>query len=101
MFAPSFFTGHLIKRFGVLNIIFYGALFGAACIVINLNGTSVNHFWFALFLLGVSWQSVNYIAIPAIIGILISLFWLYSVDKITHTQPNSEILGNTTNSVES
>ncbi|MFK5949792.1 MAG: MFS transporter [Methylococcales bacterium] len=56
MFAPSFFTGHLIKRFGVLNIMFYGAVFGAACIVINLNGTSVNHFWFALFLLGVSWN---------------------------------------------
>ncbi len=56
MFAPSFFTGHLIRRFGIYNILFMGVLFGIACVVINLNGNSVNHYWPALFLLGLSWN---------------------------------------------
>ncbi|MEF8752717.1 MAG: MFS transporter [Accumulibacter sp.] len=34
MFAPSFFTGHLIARFGVINVLFAGAALMAACIVI-------------------------------------------------------------------
>ncbi|UCH53309.1 MAG: MFS transporter [Pseudomonadota bacterium] len=56
MFAPSFFTGHLIKRFGVLNMLIAGAVLNAACVVVNLSGTSVLHFWSALFLLGVGWN---------------------------------------------
>lgn len=56
MFAPSFFTGNLIKRFGLLIVMFTGALLGALCIIINLNGTSVYHFWSALLLLGISWN---------------------------------------------
>lgn len=56
MFAPSFFTGHLIQRFGLLQIMMLGALLGLACIVINLAGTSVMHFWIALLLLGISWN---------------------------------------------
>lgn len=56
MFAPSFFTGHLIKRFGLLKIMFIGGLAGISCVGINLMGTSINHFWLALFLLGISWN---------------------------------------------
>lgn len=56
MFAPSFVTGHLIKRFGVLNILLTGALLNLACVAINLLGTEVAHFWAALFLLGVGWN---------------------------------------------
>ncbi len=56
MFAPSFFTGHLIRRFGVLNIMLIGGLMGVACVIVNLLGTSVPHFWFALLLLGISWN---------------------------------------------
>jgi MFS family permease len=56
MFAPSFFTGHLIKRFGVLPILFTGALLNFACIAIALGGVSVMHFWWALTLLGVGWN---------------------------------------------
>lgn len=56
MFAPSFFTGHLIKRFGLLKIMFMGGLAGISCVAINLMGTSVNHFWLALLLLGISWN---------------------------------------------
>jgi MFS family permease len=56
MFVPSFFTGSLIKRFGTHRIIALGALLNLACAAINLNGTSVTHFWVALILLGVGWN---------------------------------------------
>lgn len=56
MFVPSFFTGHLIRRFGVLNIILTGTLFGVVCVLINLNGDTLWHFWTALVLLGISWN---------------------------------------------
>lgn len=56
MFAPSFVTGHLIKRYGVLNIMLVGALLGVACMAVNLAGSSVWHFWTALLLLGISWN---------------------------------------------
>ncbi len=56
MFAPSFFTGHLIRRFGVLNVMLAGALLNIACVAVNLAGTDVPHFWLALTLLGVGWN---------------------------------------------
>lgn len=56
MFAPSFFTGDIIKRFGVLKVIFTGTALMAVCIAIALDGISVMHFWWALFLLGVGWN---------------------------------------------
>lgn len=56
MFAPSFVTGHLIRRFGVLNIMLTGVLLNILCVVVNLNGTALPHFWLALFCLGVGWN---------------------------------------------
>jgi len=56
MFAPSFFTGSIIQRFGVLNVMIVGALLGLACMAINLVGHSVWHFWMALVALGISWN---------------------------------------------
>ncbi|MEJ2449558.1 MAG: MFS transporter [Gammaproteobacteria bacterium] len=56
MYVPSFFTGHLIHRFGGIRIMLLGALAGLACVAINLTGTSVTHFWIALSLLGISWN---------------------------------------------
>ncbi|MBI1422458.1 MAG: MFS transporter [Gammaproteobacteria bacterium] len=56
MYVPSFFTGHLIHRFGSLRIVLVGALAGLACVAINLAGTTVTHFWIALTLLGISWN---------------------------------------------
>ena len=56
MFAPSFFTGSLIQRFGVLRIMFAGALFGIACVAINLAGEQFVHFLIALIFLGLSWN---------------------------------------------
>lgn len=56
MFAPSFFTGHLIRRFGVLPVILAGGLLNGVCIAINLTGTSLAHFTVALFALGIGWN---------------------------------------------
>lgn len=56
MFAPSFFTGHLINRYGCANIMLLGGLAAAACVAINLAGQSNLHFWAALVLLGLSWN---------------------------------------------
>ncbi len=56
MFAPSFFTGHLIRRFGVTAIILVGCLFCAAAMTMNLMGIDVMHFWGGLFAIGVGWN---------------------------------------------
>jgi MFS family permease len=56
MFAPSFVTGSLIKRFGVLNVMLAGVVLNFACIGIALAGVDVPNFWAALFLLGVGWN---------------------------------------------
>ena len=137
MFAPSFFTGNIIQRFGVLNVILVGAILAIVCVVINLMGQTVWHFWTALVALGISWnflfigatalltetyraeekskaqgfndfavftlvtiaslsagmlqhklgwEMVNYGAIPFIVIIIMSVFWLIRVtdDKRTH-----------------
>jgi len=56
MFAPSFVTGHLIHRYGVLKIMFVGGLLGFGCVAANLLGNTVTHYWIGLTLLGVSWN---------------------------------------------
>ena len=56
MFAPSFFTGSLIKRFGVLRIMGCGVAILFACIAVALSGQQVRHFWWALVLLGLGWN---------------------------------------------
>lgn len=56
MFAPGFFTGHLIKRFGTLSIMGVGVLLNLLCIVIALSGVDLHQFLIALFVLGVGWN---------------------------------------------
>jgi len=56
MFAPSFFTGHLIARFGVYGVIAVGAALILSCVGINLSGTGFAHYITALVLLGVGWN---------------------------------------------
>lgn len=56
MFAPGFFTGHLIKRFGALPVMGAGVVLNLACIAIALSGLELHHFTVALFLLGVGWN---------------------------------------------
>ena len=56
MFAPGFFTGHLIKRFGTLPIMLVGVVLNLLCVGIALSGEEIHHFTAALFLLGVGWN---------------------------------------------
>ena len=56
MFAPGFFTGHLIKRFGVLHIMGVGVVLNFACVAVALSGQDLHQFLVALFLLGVGWN---------------------------------------------
>jgi MFS family permease len=56
MFAPSFVTGGLIRRVGVLPVMFTGALLNFGAIGIALSGISVAQFWWSLIMLGVGWN---------------------------------------------
>jgi MFS family permease len=56
MFAPGFFTGHLIKRLGSLNVMGLGLLLNVMCVLVALSGVELHHFEIALFLLGVGWN---------------------------------------------
>jgi MFS family permease len=56
MFAPSFFTGDLIKRFGASKVILAGVLLNFVAVGINLSGVTVTHFWFGLVILGIGWN---------------------------------------------
>jgi len=56
MFAPGFFTGHLIKRFGATNIMAVGIALNFLCIGVALTGTDLHQFLIALFVLGVGWN---------------------------------------------
>jgi MFS family permease len=56
MYAPGFFTGSLIKRYGALKIIVGGTLLMACCVAVSLSGNAIWQFWGALVLLGVGWN---------------------------------------------
>jgi len=56
MFAPGFFTGHLIRRFGTLQIMAVGVALNVVCIAIALSGVELHQFVIALFVLGVGWN---------------------------------------------
>ncbi len=56
MYAPSFFTGSLIERVGVLNVMMAGILLMITCVAIALSGQHYMHFWLSLVLLGIGWN---------------------------------------------
>lgn len=56
MFAPSFFTGHLIARFGVERIMGLGILILGGAGVVALQGVALENFFIALILLGLGWN---------------------------------------------
>ena len=56
MFGPSFVTGSLIKRFGVLTVMGVGVGAMFACVAVALSGQHVMNFWWALVLLGLGWN---------------------------------------------
>ncbi|MBK0329421.1 MFS transporter [Rhodobacteraceae bacterium F11138] len=56
MFVPSFFTGHLIARFGVERIMALGLLVLAAAGAVALQGVALENFFIAMILLGLGWN---------------------------------------------
>ena len=56
MFAPSFFTGNLIQRFGVIKILLVGLLAYIFAMITALVGDRFLHYFTALFLLGLGWN---------------------------------------------
>lgn len=56
MFLPSFFTGHLINRFGVLPVIAAGGLIELGCALVNLSGVNFANFLVANLLVGIGWN---------------------------------------------
>lgn len=56
MFIPSFFTGHLIARFGVEKIVALGLIILGSAGAVGLSGVELPTFFIALFLLGIGWN---------------------------------------------
>ena len=56
MFLPSFFTGHLISRFGILPIIAVGAVLEIGCAMVNFSGIAFENFVLANILVGLGWN---------------------------------------------
>ena len=56
MFAPSFFTGHLIARFGIRQVMTAGLAMYGLCILAALSGTAFWDYFAALLLLGLGWN---------------------------------------------
>ncbi len=58
MFAPGFFTGHLIRRYGTVQIMAIGVVLNLVCIGVALSGVEVTEFLISSFLLGIGWNFV-------------------------------------------
>lgn len=56
MYAPSFFTGHIIARFGVEKVMATGLVILAAAGGIAIAGVDLTNFFAALILLGIGWN---------------------------------------------
>ncbi|TKZ20697.1 MFS transporter [Shimia litoralis] len=56
MYIPSFFTGHLIARFGTEKIVATGLVILAGAGAIALQGVELENFFAALVLLGIGWN---------------------------------------------
>ena len=67
MFAPSFFTGMLISRFGTEKVVIAGLLILMVCAVVAHMGVELWNFWLALVLLGIGWN-FGFIGATAIVA---------------------------------
>ena len=56
MYGPSLFTGSLIRRFGIAQVMLAGIALLYICVAIALSGTTVSHFWWTMFIQGIGWN---------------------------------------------
>jgi MFS family permease len=85
MYAPSFFTGHLITRFGLVRILLTDAALLLACCLINLAGITTVYFWAANVVLGIGWNFL-------FIGATTLLTRSYSVEEKAKVQALNDFL---------
>ena len=78
MFAPSFFTGMLIQRFGTEKVVAAGLLILMGCATVAHAGIELWNFWGALILLGVGWN-FGFIGATAIVA---SSYRPHEADKV-------------------
>ncbi len=79
MWAPAFFTGHLIRRFGTTTVMLAGAVLAVGAVVSNLSGTDIANFWVGLVLLGIGWNFL-------FVGSTTLLTEVYTPDERAKTQ---------------
>ena len=79
MYVPSLVSGFLIERFGVVRMMFAGAVALLATSIIGLQGHTVLHYWWALVLLGVGWNFLY-------VGATTMLTYTYSIAERYRTQ---------------
>lgn len=56
MYAPGFFTGRLITRFGARRVVMVGFMLTGISVAVGLTGIDLAHFWLTLILLGIGWN---------------------------------------------
>lgn len=78
MFAPSFFTGMLIQRFGTEKVVAAGLIILMACALVAHAGIELWNFWGALILLGIGWN-FGFIGATAIVA---SSYQPHEADKV-------------------
>lgn len=66
MFAPSFFTGRLMARFGKERVAAVGMVLIAVAAVVALSGVAVENFWLSLMIMGLGW-SFSFIGATAMV----------------------------------
>jgi len=85
MYVPSLLSGLLIGRFGVVRLMFVGALLLLVTSIVGLNGHSLMHYWWALILLGVGWNFLY-------VGGTTMLTYTYSLRERFRAQAVNEFL---------
>jgi len=85
MYTPSFVTGHLIARFGLIRILLTGTALLLGCCAINLAGLATVNFWAANVALGVGWNFL-------FIGATTLLTRAYSGDEKAKVQALNDFL---------
>ena len=78
MFAPSFFTGMLIQRFGTEKVVAAGLVILMLCATVAHMGIELWNFWGALILLGIGWN-FGFIGATAIVA---SSYRPHEADKV-------------------
>lgn len=85
MYAPSFFTGHLIQRFGVTCIIALGGGLLAISLTTNIVGIDFFNFWTGLVALGLGWNFM-------FVGATALLTEAYTIEERAKTQAANEFI---------